>query len=1399
MSDVNAVNPVETTFPSFASLRLAHNKLLKRHRESGAAPESAAEIMAFMRGGQAAGALLDDENDRQAAQSLLDYWAVQLYRLGQEPPEAGLAEFDPELAPELSDELCPYVGLDAFGEGDSAHFFGRQRLIAVLVERLQSERLLAVIGPSGSGKSSLVRAGLLPALRGGALPGGGALKSSADWTYLPPLVPGSRPLEGLARLAGGEAEEYRASPTALAGRLAQLPGGQGLLVVDQFEEVFTLCSDPADRAAFVNNLLEAARDQGTAFRVVLTMRADFESMVQTLPDFQPHFERSVVRMTPLNANELREAIVAPADLIGLKFDPGLVDALLNDILGEPAALPLLQFTLLKLWERRARNRVTWEAYRELGGAAQALAHCADEFYEKLIPQERVTVRRIFLRLVRPGEGLEVTSRRIRRGDLYTRSEAATWIDAALDKLLAVRLLRLTRGETPEDDQVEVAHEALVRNWPTLIAWLDEDRRQLRERQRLTSAAERWQAREQDPSLLLRGADLTEALRLEDLSKLEAAFVQASTAALEREEAEKEAIRARELEDARRIAEQTELRRQAETARAQEAEAAAIRLRRRAQWITALAVLALVAALATAFFAGLAKINEQRAEAASTTAVAQQKTAQAASTKAIAQQILAVTERARAVDEAHAASTAQVMADEQRLIAEAQRSTVEAASTAAVAQQHIAETERARAVAEANIAATQRAIAEAQSLIVEEQGRAALARQVASQSLNYLESGKLDLALLLAVEACRLELTAEGRSALLSGLEYGLDLKTTAFATLFAPDEAYVYALAFSPDGRRIAAGLSGGGIAIWDVATQKLTRWPAGHTSVVFSLSFSPDGKLLASASKDGSAILWNGETGEKLAQFGQTRFWYISAAFNPTDGGRILALGRDDNRLLFYDTRERKVVREEALWGDPWSMAWAADGRRLAVAAEGFKDTDNSFLQIWDLEDNVWLYREGFPTNQVRSVAWSPASRNLVAIGGSDGLIRLWDVEGHAIVGKPVQGHERQVFSLAFSRDGKYLASGGADSSVRLWDVSNPTSVKLFEKISPHRNYVMGVAFSPQGLNLLASGSLDKTIGLRELNVQQPLSLALPGKWGDVSEIALPVEGQGLAAEANGEVVVVRKLQGGQVLARATADPQTPLALSGDGKVLVLVGADGRLQRMDLPAGRMEALALDMTAEELNPAELTALALDGTGSRLATGGCAELLQAGDQAVCGRARIDVWELSSGKRVASLSGHGGPVTALAFDPGGEWLASGSQDQTILIWEVAAGQPARPPLVGHSAAITSLAFRAEEELLASGDANGALLLWQTDSGQMIRNYSANGSGISGLTNLGQAVSGLAFSADGAALVAASSAGQLQRWEVGLEAWIAQACEVAGRSLSPAEWGQIFPGQGYRETCP
>jgi hypothetical protein len=523
-------------FPSLLALRQAHLELLQRSRAAAVAG-LLPDIDRLLQRGSATGAVLDDERQRWEAQGVLDYWQAVMYRARQAPTVETLQPFDPDLAPEIPESRCPYRGLEAFREAQHRLFFGRDRVVSEMLSRMATRRLLIILGPSGSGKSSLVLAGLIPALKAGKLAVSAGTPPSDTWRYLPPMVPGTHPLDALAALVGADAAATAPGaapaldPSAFV-RALDVHGAPVAVVVDQFEEVFTLCADDAERRRFIECLLAASASAGPRHRVVLTMRSDFDAQVAAIPALQAVFEAAQYRIPAFNASELRDAIERPAEIVGLKFEDGIVDRLVREILGEPAGLPLLQFALLKLWERRDRNRVTLETYQAVRGPLQALERSAEELYARLLPEEQTTARRILLRIVRPGSSLEVTSNRVPRESVHG-GEPRERVDRVLDKLIAAGLLRQTGGPEAATVQIEVAHEALLRNWPRLIEWLEDERVRLRRRFSLTAAAQQWAAHGKDPGGLLGGSLLEEAQLYDDLDPIERAFVAESVAAADR--------------------------------------------------------------------------------------------------------------------------------------------------------------------------------------------------------------------------------------------------------------------------------------------------------------------------------------------------------------------------------------------------------------------------------------------------------------------------------------------------------------------------------------------------------------------------------------------------------------------------------------------------------------------------------------------------------------------------------------------------------------------------------------------------------------------------------------------------------------------------------------------------
>jgi WD40 repeat protein/uncharacterized cupredoxin-like copper-binding protein/energy-coupling factor transporter ATP-binding protein EcfA2 len=969
-------------FPSLSALRESHTGLLKQYREQGGTDTLRTSVEAFLNRACATGALLDNEDDRWAVQSMLDYWATTLYEVGQSFLDVELAPFDPMLAPEIPEDQCPYMGLEPFQEGDNDLFFGRQRLVGEMVAHLQTQRLLAIVGPSGSGKSSLVLAGLLGKLHNGAI------KNSDTWSYLPRIVPGSHPLENLARMlytvvSQGDtgdttSDEHQAWIAEQCSRLQQDPTSlhtfitehlptTAVLIVDQFEETFTLCQNPAIRQPFLDSLLHVCQHPDTQHRVILTMRSDFETFVARVESFHTAFEQAQMRVTPLSADEMREAIEKPAEKVGLKFEQGVVEELLQDILGEPAALPLLQFTLWKLWQNRERNRVTMATYRKLGGGRKALSTSADAFYNNLIPEEQVTARRILLQMVRPGQGLEVTSNRIPKQSLYRTGEAQERIDRVLDTLIAERLVRLTARDVLSDEQVEVAHEALVRNWPLLVDWLEEERAILVQLRRWEDRVADWETLGRGESGLLDAGELSEVERQIDTfqtrgigySKRLEKFVQQSKVVLDAEQRKEEQ-----------------------------------RQKRKFQMVTSAIIVLIVLLALTSWFGWQASVERDRANA-------QQQTAEA--------------ERDRASQNEKLAVSRQLLVQ------------------AGTLKQNDFDLKTLLHIQADNITST----VESQNALLE-----------GWQATRYLSTtlhGHTD-------EVGSVAFSPDGQTLASGAGDNTIRLWDMTHdppilqATLTDHTNS-VSSVAFSPDGQTLVSAGWDEPIIVWDM-TQNPPSPKAiltDHKDTASSLAFSPDGQTLVSGSWDDTIIVWDMTQNppSPKATLTDHEGSVYSFAFSPD--GQTLASGAGDNTIRLWDMTQNPPSPKATLTDHEdyvSSLAFSPDGQTLV---SGGRDRDDTII-VWDMTQNppsrkatLTDYR-GF----VYSLVFSPDGQTLASKSYDDTII-VWDMthdppSPKATITYPnYRRYGTSITNLTFSPDGKTLASGLYDGTIRLWDITNP------------------------------------------------------------------------------------------------------------------------------------------------------------------------------------------------------------------------------------------------------------------------------------------------------------------------------------------------------------------------
>lgn len=462
---------------------------------------------------------------------------------------------------------CPYRGLEVFDVEHAGMFFGRESLTQWLVDAIRpgkGHRFLGLVGPSGSGKSSLARAGILAQLRSG----NGVIPGSQHWAQVI-LKPGAKPLEslaialcrepalGLAQNVGDLIRLMREHPLQLHWLVRQALHGQPegrrvVILIDQFEEIFTLCGDDGERQAFVDNLLTAATDVTGQAVVLVTMRADFYGKCALYPQLSAALSDNHCLVGPMTEAELREAVERPAQRSGGELEPGLTEVILSDVKHQPGYLPLLEYALTRLWEMRASWQLKLADYQRFGGVEGALKQKADEVYSGMTPEQQVMCRQIFLRLVRPGEGTGDTRRRASFEEFG--QDAAV---LAVVKLLAdARLITTQRPAGSEQPVAEVAHEALIRNWPQLRAWIEHSREALRTQHQVSQATHEWVASQKDGAWLLTGSRLQLAhewlsAHSEDASPTEREFVETGIRQRDAIELEKQARQQREIGRARR--------------------------------------------------------------------------------------------------------------------------------------------------------------------------------------------------------------------------------------------------------------------------------------------------------------------------------------------------------------------------------------------------------------------------------------------------------------------------------------------------------------------------------------------------------------------------------------------------------------------------------------------------------------------------------------------------------------------------------------------------------------------------------------------------------------------------------------------------------------------------------
>ena len=1156
----------------------------------------------------------------------------------------------------------PYKGLRPFLEADAADFFGREalteRVLARMREAVEWSRFLAVVGPSGSGKSSLVRAGLVPALRGGSVPG-------SDAWFVVDVHPGRYPFEelgtALTRIAvnplPGLVERLQREELGLlkvAQEVVPEQGSELLLVIDQFEEVFSLVDDEDGRAMFLASLFRAVTHPESRVRVVITLRADFYDRPLSYRGFGDLLAARTEAVTPLSVEELERAVVGPAERVGISVDRALIAEIAAGVATQPGALPLLQYALTELYEHRSDPKLTLEAYHAIGGVSGALARRAEEIYVRLTQVGREAARQLFLRLVTLGEERsEDTRRRVLRTELASLEVDRQAMEAVIDTFGAARLLSFDRDPVTRGPTVEVAHEALLREWGRLRGWIDASRADVRAHRRLAGGAREWVGAGRDRSFLLRGAHLARFEAWGTTSGLavtsdERDYLAASLSRREAERAEEEARSARERTLERR---------------------SLVRLR---ALVGLFAIMALVAS-------GLTALTLNQRERAQREA------------------------RVAAARELAAAAVTNLEIDPERSILLA----LEAVDrTRSVDGSVLPEAEEAlhRAVVRSRILLSVPGVGggldwspDGTMFVTEgpeESGLIDIRDAETGRSLRSFHGHDVDVNLVaFSADSSMLATTGDDGAVKVWDPATGEELwsfqgpEGEVWGPSFSPDGSLLAAswtdqgvvrlfdlargktvqeigplgaislgTSFSPDGQRLGIATFDSGGVVVDVGSGEEVRTLKGHESGISDVDWSPDGRWVATSGWDSTVRVWEAATGTiRFTLFGHAD-GVVAADWSP-DSAR-LATGSADGTAKVWEiteegAREQLTLSAQDLSGGLW-VAFSPDGERLMTG-----DQQIRAVKIWDATATGPGEWANLPAvrDEAGGIAFTPDGRRVVASNGA-GVVASWNPETGeelSVLGRPsspVDPFRPAVPAIDVSSDGALVAAAGPVA--RVWDAGR--GEEMFTART--HGYAQDVAWNPDG-TLLATAGDEGVVRILDRSGQ---------------EVAALREDPGFSIPA------VRFSPDGRLLATTRLLRERPMA----DEVKIWDWKPGKVVR-----------TIRTQAQEV--------AFDPTGSRIATanfGGLAE----------------VYDVESGTKLSTLTGHAGHVFDIAYSTDGSIIGTASADGTVRLWDARSGVQ-KLILRGHQGVVWRLAFSPAGSKLASSSSDGTVRVWALDLDDLI----------------------------------------------------------------------------------
>jgi WD40 repeat protein len=1221
-----------------------------------------------------------------------------------------------------ADVPCPYRGMDRYGTQDTQYFFGRENAVDDLLRLLShGEGPFVLVGPSGSGKSSLLHAGLIPALERGALPG------SARW-HCRVLTPGERPTATLAR-------HLRRGPE------------RTVLIVDQFEELFTACDDEDERVEFIRQLSTA----GEGVLVLLGLRADFYGRCMAYPELVAALRDNTCLVAPMTDTELRDAIEKPARAGGLTLEPGLTDLILRELRAGRAefdaagALPLLSYALLTTWQRRAGTTMTLAGYQAGGGIWDSVSRRAEATYDALAPAAREVARRTLLRMVHINTDAEHTRRRVRTAEL-TGSVDTEAVGQVLDAFARDRLT------TVDTETVTITHESLLRAWPRLRQWIERDSADLVIHQQISDAAERWARLDRDEGVLYRGRALAEAElwreardNERELSPLEREFLDAGSAERVAAAEEAERQRARERRQNRRLRLST----------------------------VGLSVLVVVA-VAASVIAGLQtrSADEQRAAAqeqqhlATARLLMPQAEAARATDPHLALQLGIAAERIHPDPQTRASLVGTLTSTRYagRITGLSDRVAVAFSpagtllATRHTVSKRVREDESHGSSSGSGDTAVPKGSSAAPSYVTKTQAAITLwtvrgpgAPRRAGAPLMIDDAS--DSFVVFAPDGQVLITSGEDEN-ILTFWDVSDPARFTRLGTLDAGENTDITAVVYSPDGRTLAT-IEEDSLALWDVSDpahpRRLGAQPTAQAKQMSSLAFSSDGRLVATGNDEG-VVLWDVTDLTQPHLIGAPLPARDPVTFSPS--GPVLAThDKSDNNanvFVLWDVSQPAAPRRlGTMSGNNYAMAFSPDGH--TVATTGFDGTTT----LWNVTDPTAPSRTGDPltghTGPVNEVTFSPDGRTLAA-ASSDTTVMLWNLTD---LGRPTQIGEpvADVDSLVFPSDGHALVGGGDTISLR--ELTNGTRQR-----TRAQNLPKGVAtLSPNG-RLLAIGDADGSTTLWDITTPtHPVRLSTTPQHSGEPAMFSP----------NGRLLITGDTETSYLW--DVSDPKHPVrradslpalivlvsAFSPDSRTLAVANLyDDKTTLWNVtnpkhPTQRPKTLPVDAFTN------VTGLAFSPDGRTLATGradGKIALWNVSHPDTPTRVGQPLNGPNDGNDLQVISGSEAAVIGMAFSPNGKILATANNQATLILWDITDANAATqlgPPVPLTTEPALGVKFSPNGRTLATIGFDNKATLWDVNGVVDLQDHAAE-----------------------------------------------TACAITSKGLDEATWKRYIPGLPYQNTC-